>query len=388
MFDTAILAGVMAAQRTSELIPFCHPLALEQCRIEIGFDAGSAKHAVVVVRCRVEVRHKTGVEMEALTGASVAALTIYDMCKALSHDIRIERVRLLSKSGGRRLIRARPSPAPEAASLRTRRGRMNRARLGSTGWCSPAGTAAACGAIRPACRTPARRSLARALQLLEPLIRRCFVSVRADQLSDPQRAAHDTIADIKPDLGPIGGIHAALQAYPARAWLVLACDLPFLDAATLQRLIARRAPARLATAYRSSFDGLPEALCAIFEPRSRERVEAWIEQGQVCPRELLAQSDVELLDPPEARALDNINTVEQYAAAAALIGTGALPEAAHPRSSAVCCGSMCAISRCCASRPAAAPKSSKPKRSPRSSCTSSCSIAMASRSRRSCCALQ
>jgi len=108
VFDTAILAGVMAAKRTSELIPFCHPLALEQCRIQIGFDAGAASHAVVVVRCRVEVRHKTGVEMEALTGASVAALTIYDMCKALSHDIRIERVRLLSKSGGRRLVRARP----------------------------------------------------------------------------------------------------------------------------------------------------------------------------------------------------------------------------------------------------------------------------------------
>jgi molybdopterin-guanine dinucleotide biosynthesis protein A len=90
--------------------------------------------------------------------------------------------------------------------------------------------------------------LARALQLLEPLVGRCFVSVRADQLSDPQRAAHNTIADIKPDLGPISGIHAALHAYPDRAWLILACDLPFLDAATLQRLIARRAPARLATA--------------------------------------------------------------------------------------------------------------------------------------------
>jgi cyclic pyranopterin monophosphate synthase len=104
VFDTAIVAGVMAAKRTSELIPFCHPLALEQCRITIGFAPGSA---VIVVHCRVEVRHKTGVEMEALTGASVAALTIYDMCKALSHDIRISGVRLLSKSGGKRVVRAR-----------------------------------------------------------------------------------------------------------------------------------------------------------------------------------------------------------------------------------------------------------------------------------------
>jgi cyclic pyranopterin monophosphate synthase len=107
VFDTAIVAGVMAAKRTSELIPFCHPLALEQCRIDIGFAPGVAAAAVVVVRCRVEVRHKTGVEMEALTGATVAALTIYDMCKALSHNIRIASVRLLSKSGGRRSVGAR-----------------------------------------------------------------------------------------------------------------------------------------------------------------------------------------------------------------------------------------------------------------------------------------
>jgi cyclic pyranopterin phosphate synthase len=102
VFDTAILAGVMAAKRTSELIPFCHPLALEQCQLDIRLEPAKSGAAVVIMRCRVEVHHKTGVEMEALTGAAIAALTIYDMCKALSHDIRIERVRLLSKSGGTR----------------------------------------------------------------------------------------------------------------------------------------------------------------------------------------------------------------------------------------------------------------------------------------------
>jgi cyclic pyranopterin phosphate synthase len=98
VFDTAILAGVMAAKRTAELIPFCHPLAIEHCQVTIELEAAARASATVVIRCRVAVRHKTGVEMEALTGASVAALTVYDMCKALSHDIRIERVRLLSKS--------------------------------------------------------------------------------------------------------------------------------------------------------------------------------------------------------------------------------------------------------------------------------------------------
>jgi cyclic pyranopterin phosphate synthase len=107
VFDTAIVAGVMAAKRTSELIPFCHPLPIEQCHIEIGFVSAGASGAVLQIRCRVEVHHKTGVEMEALTGATVAALTVYDMCKALSHDIRIAGVRLLSKEGGKRTVRRR-----------------------------------------------------------------------------------------------------------------------------------------------------------------------------------------------------------------------------------------------------------------------------------------
>jgi cyclic pyranopterin phosphate synthase len=96
IFDTAIVAGVMGAKRTHELIPFCHPLGIESCRITIELEGDSA-----VIRCTVAVHHKTGVEMEALTGASVAALTIYDMCKALSHDIVISDVKLLEKEGGK-----------------------------------------------------------------------------------------------------------------------------------------------------------------------------------------------------------------------------------------------------------------------------------------------
>ena len=96
IFDTAIVAGVMGAKRTHELIPFCHPLGIESCLIAIELEGSSA-----VIRCTVSVHHKTGVEMEALTGASVAALTVYDMCKALSHDIVISDVRLLAKEGGK-----------------------------------------------------------------------------------------------------------------------------------------------------------------------------------------------------------------------------------------------------------------------------------------------
>jgi molybdopterin-guanine dinucleotide biosynthesis protein A len=169
-----------------------------------------------------------------------------------------------------------------------------------------------------------KSQLARAMELLTPLVARCFVSVRTDQLDDPVRAAYDTIADIKPNLGPIGGIHAALHAYPDRGWLILACDLPFLNRATLQHLIAQRARSRLASAYRSSFDGLPEPLCAIFEPRSLKIIEESLAAGQQCPRALLSRSDVELLDLPDPRALDNVNTGEEYAAATAALGATAV----------------------------------------------------------------
>lgn len=97
VYHTAIIAGVMAVKKTHELIPFCHPIAIENCKIDIQTDSdGNAK-----INCTVSLHHKTGVEMEALTGATVAALTIYDMCKALSHDIIITETKLLSKTGGK-----------------------------------------------------------------------------------------------------------------------------------------------------------------------------------------------------------------------------------------------------------------------------------------------
>ncbi len=98
VFQTAILAGIMGAKKTSELIPLCHPLALDKCSVKIDMDDDQ----VVVITCTARITGKTGVEMEALTGASVAALTVYDMCKAFSHNIVIEDIRLMAKSGGKR----------------------------------------------------------------------------------------------------------------------------------------------------------------------------------------------------------------------------------------------------------------------------------------------
>lgn len=98
VFQIAIIAGVMAAKRTGELIPLCHPLGLENCQIDIRINEARE----VVINCTASITAKTGVEMEALTGATIAALTIYDMCKAFSHEIVIKETMLIEKTGGKK----------------------------------------------------------------------------------------------------------------------------------------------------------------------------------------------------------------------------------------------------------------------------------------------
>ena len=97
VFQIAIIAGIMGAKKTSELIPLCHPIGLDNCNLQIELNERNE----IVIECTASIEAKTGVEMEALTGASVAALTIYDMCKALSHDLVIKEIKLIEKSGGK-----------------------------------------------------------------------------------------------------------------------------------------------------------------------------------------------------------------------------------------------------------------------------------------------
>lgn len=160
-----------------------------------------------------------------------------------------------------------------------------------------------------------RSQLQWAMALLQPHVQRAFVSVRADQTADPLRSGFEQIIDERSDLGPTAGILAAQARHPQAAWLVLACDLPFLDAATLTELVRARRPDRLATAFRSSRDGLPEPLCAIFEPASREALQAYVARGRQCPRKFLLECDVQLLALPAPEALDNVNTPEEYGSA-------------------------------------------------------------------------
>jgi molybdenum cofactor guanylyltransferase len=164
-----------------------------------------------------------------------------------------------------------------------------------------------------------RTQLEAAVLLLKPHVERVFISVRPDQSNDPVRAKFEQIVDTQENLGPIAGIMAAQEKYPHAAWLVLGCDLPFLDDGTLTNLLAARNPKRLATAYRSSHDGLPEPLCAIYEPGSIEPLKGHLARGKICPRKFLINSDVELIDQPNPQALDNVNTPDEYGAAVAAL---------------------------------------------------------------------
>ena len=162
-----------------------------------------------------------------------------------------------------------------------------------------------------------RSQLDRAFELATRHVSKVFVSVRADQRHDPVRSAKPMIVDSAGGEGPIVGIRSALAAHRQAAWLVLACDLPFLSDAVLARLLAERDANALATAYRSAQDGLPEPLCAIWEPAAGAALASYQEDGGRCPRKFLIRHAARLLEPLDKHALDNVNTPEEYAQALA-----------------------------------------------------------------------
>jgi molybdopterin-guanine dinucleotide biosynthesis protein A len=162
-------------------------------------------------------------------------------------------------------------------------------------------------------------------ELIAPYCVDVHASVRPEQADEPVRAGLPRIVDAPVGAGPIAGILGAQRHDPDAAWLVVACDLPFLDARTLEHLLARRDPARIATAYRSAHDGMPEPLCAIWEPASHAALAAAVAADRHCPRAVLKQADVALLDLPDPHALDNINTREELEAARARLGAAETP---------------------------------------------------------------
>jgi molybdenum cofactor guanylyltransferase len=174
---------------------------------------------------------------------------------------------------------------------------------------------------KAALRYQGRNQLDRTVELAARHVSSVFVSVRASQTQDPARAQRPMIVDSVDGQGPIVGIRSALAAYPKAAWLVLACDLPFLSDAALSQLLRERDSESLATAYRSTHDGLPEPLCAVWEPAAAAALAAYQAGGADCPRKFLMRHPARLLEPQDRRALDNVNTPEEYAQALAALET-------------------------------------------------------------------
>jgi len=149
--------------------------------------------------------------------------------------------------------------------------------------------------------------LERMARLLDAVCDGVYVSVRADQQDDPERARFPMIVDAFDDLGPIAGILSAMQAHPGADWLVVACDLPNVSAETLSTLVDARDSGSM-VAFASEHNGLPEPLCAIWSANSRPLIEDFVDEGIKCPRKMMIRGDAVLLDAPGQGALDNMNT--------------------------------------------------------------------------------
>lgn len=146
---------------------------------------------------------------------------------------------------------------------------------------------------------------------------RTFLSIRPEQKSDPELRARPHITDKFPGRGSLGGILSAMTTHPQAAWLVVACDLPFLEAGTLERLLAGRDPSKFATSYRSPFDGMPEPLCSVYEPKARHRLVQTAELGHDCARKMLMNAEVAVVESSDPRELTNANHPYEYEEAVA-----------------------------------------------------------------------
>jgi molybdopterin-guanine dinucleotide biosynthesis protein A len=151
-----------------------------------------------------------------------------------------------------------------------------------------------------------------AAELLRSRCAEIFLSLRKGQNNATGLDNLSVVHDRWESAGPLIGILSAMTEHPEAAWLVIACDLPFLDGITLDNLLAQRDPTKMATAYRSSSDGKPEPLCTIYEAHARLVLEDFFANDIRCPRKILMQTEPLLLDPVNPRALDNVNTPEDY----------------------------------------------------------------------------
>lgn len=281
VFQTAIIAGTMAVKRTHEMIPFCHQIPVEGCKFEITLNDLEVK-----ISCKVKTTFKTGVEMEALHGAMTAALTVYDMCKAVSHEIVIKETKLVAKTGGKRTILGRPTMGLVLTGGKSERMKEDKALIQYKG-------------------------KAHAHYIHDVLSKYCdgvYLSARQDQWKNSALAELPTIVDSYE--GPIGGMLSAFEKHPDANWVVVACDLVHFNEKTVEKLLAN-ASEKVATAYKNSEKGFPEPLCAFYTPAARNVFQDAYKADVKCPVKVLRNTPVELIDQEPGINLANINTPEE-----------------------------------------------------------------------------
>lgn len=285
VFQTAIIAGTMAVKKTYEMIPFCHQIPVESCKFKIQID----HNLLITIHCEVKTSFKTGVEMEALLGASIAALTVYDMCKALSHEIIIEETKLLSKMGGKSLFLDRPTYGLVLTGGKSQRMNEDKALINYHG-------------------APHAKYI---YDILKNNCQNVFLSARKDQWKNTALEEIAVIEDSIDSDGPISGILSAFKKYPEVNWLVVACDLIYFNETTIKNLFSHYDSNSVATTYKNKEKDFPEALCTIYTPKALELFTKALAEGTSCPVKVLKNSKVKVINQTENINLANINTQDE-----------------------------------------------------------------------------
>jgi cyclic pyranopterin phosphate synthase len=287
VFQTAIIAGTMAVKKTQELIPFCHQIPIESCRFEIDID----DNFLVTINCTVKTEAKTGVEMEALCGVTIAALTIYDMCKSISSDMLIRETRLLTKTGGTTTRLERPLYGLILTGGLSKRMGQDKALLDCYG-------------------QPCALYL---YKLMQSYCEQVYLSARPDQWLSTPLEGLPILPDQVTSVGPISGLLTAFQTHPDVNWLVIACDLMQVQAHTIEYLLAHYQENTIATCYTNNEQGFPEPLCAIYTPKAQVVFAEAYHGGIYCPVKILQNQCCTLVKPRNPNELINVNTPEDYA---------------------------------------------------------------------------
>jgi len=285
VIQTAIIAGTMAAKKTHELIPFCHQIPIESCI----FDIEISNELLISIKCTVKTNYKTGVEMEALTGASIAALSIYDMCKALSHEIIIGETRLLMKSGGKTDYLKTPVYGLVLTGGKSERMESDKALINYKG--------------KP-----------HAEYIFDILSRFCdktFISSRENQWKNSHLSGLDQIIDRYENGGPIGGILSAFEKKPDANWIVVACDLVHFNEDIVKTLIGHKNGEYDAICFKNKEKGFPEPLCALYTPKAYSVIKEAFKNNISCAVKMLKTANCYLLDQNHNINLDNITTKDE-----------------------------------------------------------------------------